>query len=284
MNSLTFRLGLGVAIGIGLLALPAVREALSASEPEAGLVLNSQARVEEGGRVTVTLTLQNRGTRPLYRLRPMFYFHHTRVPLETIHLLKPGESRRLVSRNHPPVVREGSYPVVARVRFHTGEKDPRTFTRIHTGSFFYKKPLVSRIDGRIEAVPDGDGSLLKILLKNSTASFKNVRLMLLLPPELKSSRFQGMMGFTLHGGEEKYFEVPVRQVSGAPGGTFPVFLLVEYGELMHHYSGKIAGRIDLGPPWESGPVWPQALVFVFLLMVLAMSLWRRPRRAILPLP
>jgi hypothetical protein len=100
-------------------------------------------------------------------------------------------------------------------------------------------------------------------------------MMLLLPPELIADRFQGMMGLTLRGGEEKYFEVPVRKVSGPPGGVYPVHLLVEYGELLKHYSGDIPGQINFGPVIGQGDYWPQMLVFVFLAVTLGLVFYRR---------
>ncbi|MDH5764142.1 MAG: hypothetical protein OEZ51_14305, partial [Nitrospinota bacterium] len=86
---------------------------------------------------------------------------------------------------------------------------------------------------------------------------------------------KGILGFTLRGGEEKYFEVPVRKVSGLQGGVYPVHLLVEYGELMKHYSGDIAGQINFGPVIGRGAFWPQMLVFAFLAATLGMVFYRR---------
>jgi len=116
---------------------------------------------------------------------------------------------------------------------------------------------------------------VKVLLKNTSPALKNIRMMLLLPPELVAESFQGMMGFTLRGGEEKYFEVPVTKVAGRPGGTFPVHLMVEYGEMLKHYVRDIPGQINFGPVIGRASFWPQMLVFVFVLG--SFLLWVRYR-------
>lgn len=229
------------------------------------------------GKVTLSLTLTNPGRQPLFHIHPMFHFHHTMSPMPMIHRLDPGQSVTLENTKHPSVRRVGSYPVVAMVSYKNAEKTTESHTSVHTDSFYFKKPMASGVEGEIRTEVNEDISHVKILLKNPSSSFKNIRLMLLLPPELIADRFQGMMGFTLRGGEEKYFEVPVRKVSGLPGGVYPVHLLVEYGEMLKHYSGDIHAEINFGPVIGQGIYWPQMLVFVFLAVTLWLVFYRRFR-------
>ena len=239
------------------------------------LKLSTRSHVTETGKVTIAMTLNNSGPQPLFHVHPMFHFHHTMSPMPMIDRLNPGESVTLRNLNHPPVGMAGSYPVVAMVSYKEMEKSLETRTSVHTDSFYFEKPKVSLIEGRLDAEVENETSLIRILLKNPSSSFKNIRLMLLLPPELSADRFQGMMGFTLRGGEEKYFEVPVHKVSGLSGGVYPVHLLVEYGELLEHYSGDIRGEINFGPVIQQGDFWPQMLVFAFLAVVLSLVFYRK---------
>jgi hypothetical protein len=258
-----------VAVAVVVLFAPG----LSASETS--LELSTRSHVTGDGKVTIALTLKNPGRQPLFHIHPMFHFHHTMSHMPMIRRLDPGQSMTLKNSKHPPVRRVGSYPVVAMVRYKETEKTTESYTRVHTDSFYFEEPMASKIDGKIRVEVNEDTSRVGILLKNPSSSFKNIRMMLLLPPELIADRFQGMMGLTLRGGEEKYFEVPVRKVSGPPGGVYPVHLLVEYGELLKHYSGDIPGQINFGPVIGQGDYWPQMLVFVFLAVTLGLVFYRR---------
>ena len=258
----------GAVAGIVLFA-----PGLSASETS--LELSTRSHVTGDGKVTIALTLKNPGRQPLFHIHPMFHFHHTMSHMPMIHRLDPGQSVTLKNSKHPPVRRVGSYPVVAMVRYKETEKTTESYTRVHTDSFYFEEPMASKIDGKIGVEVNEDTSRVRILLKNPSSSFKNIRMMLLLPPELIADSFEGMMGLTLRGGEEKYFEVPVRKVSGPPGGVYPVHLLVEYGEMLKHYSGDIRGQINFGPVIGQGDYWPQMLVFAFLAVTLGLVFYRR---------
>ena len=238
------------------------------------LGISTSSHVNDQGQVTIALTLKNSGLRPLFHVHPMFHFHHTMSPMPMIERLNPGESVTLKNHNHPPVSLVGSYPVVAMVRYKETEKALKTRTSVHTDSFYFEEPKTSLIEGRLDAEVQNEDSLVRVLLKNPSSSFKNIRLMLLLPPELATDQFQGMMGFTLRGGEQKYFEVPVHKVSGLSGGVYPIHLLVEYGELLKHYSGDIRGEINFGPVIQQGNFWPQMLVFAFLAVTLSLVFFR----------
>lgn len=251
---------------------------LSTSEllaDENPLVLTTRSQVSSDGKVKIALTLKNPGRQPLFHIHPMFHFHHAMSPMPMINRLDPGESVTFENVKHPRVRSVGSYPVVAMVSYKETEKSRESRTSVHTDSFYFEEPKVSLIEGNLGVDADDHSSLVRVLLKNPSSSFKNVRLMLLLPPELIADRFQGMMGFTLRGGEEKYFEVPVRKVSGLAGGVYPVHLLVEYGELLQHYSGDIPGEIDFGPVIGQGSFWPQMLVFAFLAATLWLVFYRK---------
>ena len=264
-----------LAVAIWVVAAVAISTpGLLASETP--LELSTRSHVTGDGKVTIALTLKNPGRQPLFHIHPMFHFHHTMSHMPMIHRLDPGQSVTLKNTKHPPVRRIGSYPVVAMVGYKETEKTTESHTSVHTGSFYFEEPMASRIDGKIGVEVNEEASRIKILLKNPSSSFKNIRMMLLLPPELIADRFQGMMGLTLRAGEEKYFEVPVRKVSGLAGGVYPVHLLVEYGEMLKHYSGDIPGQIDFGPVIiGQGAYWPQMLVFAFLAVTLGLVFYRR---------
>ena len=247
------------------------------SANETSLELATRSQVSGDGKVTIVLTLKNPGSQPLFHIHPIFHFHHTMSHMPRIHRLDPGQSLTLTNTKHPPVRSVGSYPVVAMVRYKETEEATESYTRVHTDSFYFEEPMASKIDGKIGVEVNEDTSRIRILLKNPSSSFKNIRMMLLLPPELISDRFQGMMGLTLRGGEEKYFEVPVRKVSGPPGGIYPVHLLVEYGEMLKHYSRDIPAQINFGPVIRQGDYWPQMLVFAFLAVTLWLAFYRRFR-------
>lgn len=248
------------------------------------LKIATESRVDSQGRVGVTLHLENTGSAPLYHIHPMLHFHHTMASLEKIHMLGPGEKISITNTDHPPVVRRGSYPLVSMVHYRMAMDDAPMRTEVHTDSFSYQEVLPSQIEGSIAVTGSEDESFLKVILRNVTPSFKNLRLMLVLPPELSSKNFQGMMGFTLRSGEEKSFEIPVSKMDGIPGGQFPVHLLVEYGELMEHYSGDIAGQVNFGPIWAQGPLWPHLLVLLFLgsglFLVVKKRFFNSPRLAV----
>jgi len=242
---------------------------------ETSLQISTATQVSDQGKVSIALTLENTGTRPLFHVHPMLHFHHTRLRMPMISKLEPQQSLTIKNDEHPPVLRIGSYPLVAMVNYKKSLNEPHAVTEIHTDSFSYVEPMVSVINGMIGSEVGRDQSFLKILLRNDSSSFKNIRMMLVLPPGLTAENFKGLMGFTIHSGEEKSFEIPVFQVDDRSGKNYPVHLLVEYGEMLNHYSGEIRGHIDFSP-WLGGTGrWPQWLVFVFLAVTLFLACRRR---------
>lgn len=91
-------------------------------------------------------------------------------------------------------------------------------------------------------------------------------MMLLLPPGVIAESFKGMMGFTLRGGEKKSFQAPMEQTKGSMDGSYPVHLMIEYGEKLKHYTGEIKGRIQFDPVLN-----PRTLAF-HLAVIAVMSL------------
>ncbi len=227
------------------------------------LKIITKANVSDKGKVDISLTLKNTGSKPLFHIHPMLHFHHNMAMLDGIHRLGAGESITIENHDHPSVRLPGSYPLVAMVHFNM-EESGKSVSRVHTDSFYFKEALPSEIEGNIVTSNRVDDSILKVVLKNVSPSFKNVRMMLVLPPEIEAGQFQGMKGFTMRSGEEKSFDIPVKKVNGLPGGEFPVHMLVEYGQMVKHYSGDIAGTVNFGSFWGEGPFLPQMLVFVFL--------------------
>ncbi len=209
------------------------------------------SNVNEKGQVALALTLENTGSFPVFHVHPMFHFHHSMSMMTVIRELEPGQKITLENDKHPPVLRVGTYPISAVVKYKTLPGGGDSKTVLHTDSFYFKEPVQSKIGGSIQSSGALESSNLKILLKNQSDSLKNIRMMLLLPPGMVTEKFNGMMGFTLRGSEEISFEVTVHRGTGFDEDRFPVRLMVEYGEMLKHYSGEIKGIVQFSPSWYS---------------------------------
>lgn len=216
------------------------------------LQMSTVTVVDEQGRVQIALTLKNPKNHHLYSIHPMFHFHHSKSMMSMIPRLAPGESVTLSNTDHPAVIREGRYPLVAMARYRISPNEEPSTTQIHMDSFYFGEKGESVIEGRIETSVSGDQSLLQVFLNNTSASFKNVQMMLLLPPELVAENFKGIMGMNLRPGEKKYFEVPLTKLAGKPDRDYPVHLMLEYGEVLKHFSGEIPGKVVFGAAWQEG--------------------------------
>ena len=244
------------------------------------LAVSTKSQVDEMGGVTVFLTLKNTGSRPLFEILPMFHFHHTNSMMAMIPKLEPGKTVILENNEHPPVVRVGRYPLVVMVHYKNHMEQSVPFTALHTDSFYYREPVISAIEGKVESVVESRGSFLKVLLQNNSSAFKNVRMMLLLPPGLIAEKFKGMMGFTLQAGESKYFEVPVQRTSESRDGSYTVHLMFEYGEKLKHYTGYIRGKIQFGSVLDSATLGLHAAVIAVMSLGLYLVYRRKWKRAI----
>ena len=207
--------------------------------------------VNEKGQVALALTLKNTGSYPVFHVHPMFHFHHSMSMMTAIRELRPGQKITLENNEHPPVLRVGTYPISAMVKYKTLLEEGEGKTIFHSDTFYFKEPVQSQITGSIQSSGGPESSILKIFLKNQSDSFKNIRMMLLLPPGMVAENFNGMMGFTLRGNAKKSFEVTVSRGSNWGEDRFPVRLMVEYGEMLKHYSGEIEGAIQFSPSWYS---------------------------------
>jgi hypothetical protein len=245
---------------------------------ETSLQVSTKSQVDDEGRVTVFLTLKNTGRRPLFDIHPMFHFHHTNSMMAMIPKLEPGKTAVLENRKHPQVVRVGRYPLVVMAQYKNNREQSVPFTVLHTGSFYYQEPVTSAVAGRIESVIESKRSFLKVLLQNNSTALKNVRMMLLLPPGVIAEKFKGMMGITLRGGQKKYFEVPVKRTAESLDGSYPVHLMVEYGEKLKHYTGDIRGKIQFGSVLDSATLALHAVVITMMSLGLYLAYrmkWKR---------
>lgn len=242
------------------------------------LDISTLAQVSGSGKVEITLRLKNNGDRALYNIQPVFHFHHSMRKMPRIPVMEAGEVISLKTSAHPAVVRVGRYPLMAALNYQTAPDEKTTHSQIHADSFYFREPVVSAVSGEITSKREADGHLLQILLRNNSPSLKNIRLMLLLPPGLAAQGFKGMMGVTMRPGEQKYFEVPVSKRTGNPSGNYPVYLMVEYAEMLKHYVRVIPGEIHYSLTWGESAGWAQSLVFVFLLCSIIWFLKNKSRR------
>lgn len=237
-------------VSIFILAIAAF--AIANEQP---LMLFTNTSVTKDGEVRIHLTLKNKGENVLYEVQPMIHFHHTMVMLPKISQLKPGQKVILENNDHPPVLRSGRYPLIV-ITQHKIVKGLKTHTQIHTDSFYFREQVESAIDAKINTTLNGDESLLEIFLKNNSDSFKNIRLMLLLPPGLIVDELEQMMGLTIRGGQEKIIKVAVKRMVGSTSEIYPIHLLIEYGEMLNHYTGDISGEVDFRSIYERTAVIP----------------------------
>jgi len=242
------------------------------------LIITTNTLVTEEGKVRIHLTLQNNGQRTLYDVQPMVHFHHTMAMMSKIVQLEPGRKVMLENDDHPPVLRSGRYPLVIMTQYKTDLRiEPHT--HIHTDSFYFREQVESAIDGKIITTLNGDESLLDISLKNNSTSFKNIRLMLLLPPALVADELTQMMGVTIRGGQEKNIKVAVKRKKGSPAIIYPVHLLVEYGEMLNHYTGDISGEVDFRSIQERTAIIPAlGAIFFFIGAILLRSYFQSKKQ------
>ena len=245
---------------------------------ETSLQVSTTSEVDEMGGVRVLLTLKNTGRQPLFEIHPMFHFHHTNSMMAMIRKLEPGKTVLLENNEHPPVVRVGRYPLVVMAHYKNHRDQLIPFTALHTDSFYYREPVDSTVEGKLESVVEPKGSLLKVFLQNNSSALKNVRMMLLLPPGVMAESFKGMMGLTLRGGEKKYFEVPVQRSAESRDGSYPVHLMFEYGEKLKHYTGDIRGRIQFGSMLDSATLGFHSAVIVVMSLGLYLVYRRKWRQ------
>jgi hypothetical protein len=229
---------------------------------EMPLKVFSQTEISSKGKVEIRLTYKNISGLPLYHVHPMFHFHHSMDMAPMVIKLNPGESKEIINKNHPKLLRIGRYPLAVLFKYKNKMKGS-WLTQTFMDSFFYEEELDSAVKGEIETLETGDHSRLRILIKNPAESFKNIRLMLLLPPGLISKRFNQMLGFTIRGGEEKSFEVDVEKTPESLPGDYPVHLMIEYGEMQKHYSGEARTNLTFSLPWNKSVSWVHAIAFLF---------------------
>jgi hypothetical protein len=243
------------------------------------LVITTDTLVTKEGKVRIHLILKNNGKRILYDVQPMIHFHHTMAMMPKIAELKPGQKIMFQNDDHPPVLRSGRYPIVIMTQYKNNFKMKR-LTSIHTDSFYFREQVESAIVGKINMTLNGDESLLNIFLKNNSTSFKNIRLMLLLPPGLVADELAQMMGLTIRGGQEKNIKVAVKRENGSPDIVYPVHLLVEYGEMLNHYTSDISGEIDFRSIWERTAIVPAlSAVVIFIALLLLRSFFKTKKPA-----
>ena len=69
-------------------------------------------------------------------------------------------------------------------------------------------------------------------------------------------------------------EVTVQRGPNVDEDRFPVRLMVEYGEMLKHYSGEIKGFIQFSPSWYSVKYLKHFTVLVVMGLILALLYFR----------
>ena len=101
--------------------------------------------------------------------------------------------------------------------------------------------------------------------------------MLLLPPGLVADELAQVMGLTIRGGQEKNIKVVVKRQKGSPAIIYPVHLLVEYGEMLNHYTEDISGEVDFRSIQERTAVIPALGAILFLIGAIFLRSYFRTR-------
>ena len=241
------------------------------------LEMTTKTQVSPVGRVLIELNLKNISGKTLHQIEPMFHFHHSMSPLPKIKILLPGETRSFKNDQHPVVLRSGRYPLVAMAKYQDSINGLSQNVQTFMSFFDYREKLRSAVSARLESTPGKESSLIKIFLENHSDSFKNLRLMLLLPKGLISRRFQGgMLGFTIRGGEQKIIEIPVTRSEGVPAGQYAVYLMTEYAEMEKHFSDETRGVVSFEASWRENSV--QTCILMFTLLVFGIGSFYKAKR------
>ena len=247
-----------------------------ASATEQGLVVSTNTLVTDSGGVHIQLTLINRGKSAIYDVQPMIHFHHTMAMMSKIVQLDSGQKITFENEDHPIVLRSGRYPLVIMTNYKLMKKE-KSHTQIDMNSFYFREELESAIAGEIYSTGNSNESFLEITLKNNSESFKNIRLMLLLPYGLIADELGQMMGLTIRGGQEKRIKVGVKLKEGALARVYPVHLMIEYGEMLNHYTTEIASEIDFRSFQERTAIIPALGAFVALIVMIVIVYFRKKR-------
>ena len=245
-----------------------------ASAKEQELIVSTNTLVADSGSVHIQLTLINRGKSTIYDVQPMIHFHHTMAMMSKIAQLDPGQSITLENKDHPIVLRSGRYPLVIMTNYKSIQKE-KSHTQIDMNSFYFREELDSAIAGEIYSTGNSNESFLEITLKNNSESFKNIRLMLLLPYGLIADELGQMMGLTIRGGQEKRIKVGVKLKEGALARVYPVHLMIEYGEMLNHYTTEVASEVDLRSFQERTAIIPALGAFVVLIVMIVIVYFRK---------
>jgi uncharacterized protein Veg len=245
-----------------------------ASATEQGLVVSTNTLVTDSGGVHIQLTLINRGKSAIYDVQPMIHFHHTMAMMSKIVQLDPGQRITFENEDHPIVLRSGRYPLVIMTNYKSIQKE-KSHTQIDMNSFYFREELESAIAGEIYSTGTSNESFLEITLKNNSESFKNIRLMLLLPYGLIADELGQMMGLTIRGGQEKRIKVGVKLKEGALARVYPVHLMIEYGEMLNHYTTEVASKVDFRSFQERTAIIPALGALVVLIVMIAIVYFRK---------
>ena len=105
--------------------------------------------------------------------------------------------------------------------------------------------------------------------------------MLLLPPELVTDELGQMMGLTIRGGQEKNIKVAVKRKAGSPAVIYPIHLLIEYGEMLSHYTGDISGEVDFRSIQERTAIIPALSAILALGCFLFLRSYRKKKNSVL---
>ena len=69
----------------------------------------------------------------------------------------------------------------------------------------------------------------------------------------------------------------VKRKKGSSAIVYPVHLLVEYGEMLNHYTGEISGEIDFRPILERTAIIPALGAILFLTGAILLRSYFRTR-------
>jgi hypothetical protein len=195
----------------------------------------------ENDRLTVNVTIVNKGDESAYNVQVEFRVGGRNVLSSKIAELAVGETRELEQTLPFNIARPGTYPLALITHYTDANQYP--FSALLMQTFVYRDSGFPPLSGQLSSASFDREGKLDYKIKNSGQGVVKVQTTLIAPAELTIVPVNREL--IIEPGTEQGLSFAVKNFSALPGSTYQIFAVAEFEENGLHYTAIAPGLIKI---------------------------------------
>ena len=189
--------------------------------------------------IQLNISTINKGDEPAYNVQFIADIDGKKATSEVKQRLEVDEKFVFDKLVKNPLEKKGTYPLILTTKYEDANGYP--FSAISVSTFANKEASISEIAAKLEAIELSDKGIMKLTVKNTGKTEKDLNIRLVTAKELTINNDE--FELNLASKEEKTIEFEIESFSALPGSTYPIYSVIEYEEDDMHFTESGNGTV-----------------------------------------